>query len=161
MRGYLANGLFSQADRMFNEFIAETLREDIEDLDLYLPQENFGINDKNAYADSKMIANGDNEKLLNSDFLIAVIDGVEIDSGVACEIGVATILDVPTFALYTDTRQLGRDNQKKINALIKDATESQFFYRNLYVIGNIKNSGGGIYSSIADVVEAIKEYFQI
>jgi CO dehydrogenase nickel-insertion accessory protein CooC1 len=54
---------------------------------------------------------------------------------------------------------MGRDNQKKIDALIEDATENQFVYRNLYVIGKIKASGGGIFTSHEDLVrEMMKRY---
>lgn len=158
MKIYLANGLFSEADRIYNEFIADKVRKAFSGVELYVPQENFAINDKNTYADSMMIANGDDNHLTYADYVIAVIDGVEIDSGVACEIGVATALGKPVFALYTDTRQQGRDNQDKIDALIEDGTENQFVYRNLYVVGKIKNSGGKISSSVDDLIVAIKEY---
>jgi nucleoside 2-deoxyribosyltransferase len=158
MKGYLANGLFSIGDRLVNEMIAKELRESIKDLDLYVPQENGEINNKNAYADSVMIAKADTEKLMESDFLVAVIDGVEIDSGVSAEIGMFSTTGRPIFALYSDVRQQGRDNQQKIEALIKDGTENQFFYRNLFVVGLIKLSGGGIYSSIEDLVDAVEKF---
>lgn len=151
MKGYLANGLFSLGDRLVNELIAKHLRENVRGLDLYVPQENDGINDKSSYADSQMIAKADSEQLVNSDFLVAVIDGVEIDSGVACEIGMAHAIGIPVFALYTDVRQFGRDNKQKIIALALDGTENQFMYRNLFVIGVIKESGGGIASTIEEL----------
>jgi nucleoside 2-deoxyribosyltransferase len=145
---------------MFNELIAKEIRNAFKGIKLYVPQENFEINDKNAYADSMMIAAGDDKCLLTADFVIAVLDGVEIDSGVACEIGVATALRKPVFALCTDTRQLGTENQNKIDALIEDPIENQFIYRNLYVIGKIKNSGGSISATINDLILAIKDYYQ-
>lgn len=157
MKIYLANGLFSMADIAFNTFIAEKIRKAFPGVELYLPQENMGINDKNAYADSMMIADGDDAHLKYADYVIAVLDGVEIDAGVACEIGVATTLGKPVFGLYTDVRQLGRDNQDKIDALIEDGTENQFMYRNLYVVGKIKNSGGKIVSDLDILVSSIKE----
>lgn len=158
MKGYLANGLFGLGDRLLNEKIAGELRdlfyEENLPLDLYVPQENMAINDKNSYADSIMIADGDDAYLKESDFVIAVIDGVEIDSGVACEIGVATTLGKKVFGLFTDTRQKGTGNKKKIEALVNDPTENQFVYRNLYVIGKIKKSGG-IYADIESLKSAI------
>lgn len=157
MKAYLANGLFSIGDRLVNELIAKEIRKDIKDIELYVPQENDAINDKNSYADSIAIAEADLDKLKESDFLIAVIDGVEIDSGVAAEIGAFFMTDKPIFALYSDVRQQGRNNDKKINALIEDGTENQFMYRNLFVIGIIKKSGGGVYLNIEDLVEAIKK----
>jgi nucleoside 2-deoxyribosyltransferase len=141
MKAYLANGLFSEADRMYNNYLAMLLRNEIDGLDLFVPQEAGEINDKNTFADSLMIAEWDSTKLLESDVLIAVIDGVEIDSGVSAEIGMFSMTGKPIVGLYTDVRQHGRDNQKKIQALIEDGTENQFMYRNLFTVGRIKLSG--------------------
>lgn len=157
MKAYLANGLFGIGDRLVNDLIAKEVRREIAGIELYLPQENDEINDKNSYADSIAIAEADMERLLESDFLIAVIDGVEIDSGVAAEIGAFYTTGKPIFALYSDVRQQGRDNHKKINALIEDGSENQFMYRNLFVIGLIKKSAGGVYENIESLVEAIKK----
>src|SRR5690606_31625097 len=140
MKAYLANGIFSEADRMYNAYLAKLLRTEFKDLDLFVPQEQ-GINDKSSYADSKMIAKLDFYNLLDSDFLIAVIDGVEIDAGVAVEIGAFYGTRKPIIGLYTDMRQQGRNNQKKIDALIEDGTENQFMYRNLMAVGAIKLRG--------------------
>lgn len=156
MKVYLANGLFSEADRMYNSHIAKLLRENIEHIDLYVPQENGEINDKNAYADSIMIAKADTDRLKESDILVAVIDGIEIDAGVASEIGVFYMLEKPIIAIYTDVRQQGRDNKRKIQALIEDGTENQFMYRNLYTIGLIKERGK-IVDNTNDLVKEVKK----
>ncbi|OLS02377.1 nucleoside 2-deoxyribosyltransferase [Tissierella creatinophila] len=156
MKSYLANGLFSIGDRLVNELIAKEVRKEIEGIELYVPQENDAINDKNSFADSVTIAGADMDRLEESDFLIAVIDGIEIDSGVAAEIGAFYMTGKPIFALYSDVRQLGRDNSKKIEILLKDGTENQFMYRNLFVIGLIKKSKGGIYTSIEELVKVVK-----
>jgi nucleoside 2-deoxyribosyltransferase len=92
---------------------------------------------------------------MSSDFLIAVIDGVEIDSGVACEIGMFATTGRPIFALYSDVRQEGRTNPYKIQALMDDGTENQYMYRNLFVIGVIKQTEGRICKSIDDLVASI------
>lgn len=140
MKAYLANSLFSKADVMFNSYIASVLRQEFKSLDLFLPQE-AGINDKNGYADSIMIAELDTKELLESDFLIAVIDGIEIDAGVATEIGIFSTTGKPIIGVYTDSRQLGRNNVQKINALVNEAVENQFMYRNLFTVGVIKKNG--------------------
>ncbi len=160
MKAYLANGLFGMGDRLLNSLIASEIRKEIQGIDLYVPQENDAINDKSSYADSIAIAKVDMDKLRKSEFLIAVIDGVEIDSGVAAEIGAFYMMDKPIFALYTDVRQQGRDNNKKIEALINDSTENQFVYRNLFVIGLIKQREGNVYSTVEDLVEGIKKYLR-
>lgn len=167
---YLANSLFSQADIMFNEYLFGILNKEFSNVSFYLPQHNMAINDKNSYASSIMISRGDDEELLDSTFMIAVIDGNgDIDSGVACEIGKFSGFDIsyqlqtglkprPIFALFTDSRQQGIDNMKKLHALSKEAVESQFPYRNLYVVGTIKDSGGSISTTVDGLIEEIKKY---
>lgn len=155
MKAYLANGLFSLGDRYTNEVIAKAVRLAIPGIELYVPQENDAINDKSSYADSLTIAQADMEQLKVSDCLIAVLDGVEIDSGVAAEIGAFSMLNRPIIGVFTDVRQQGRDNTKKIDALIADGVENQFIYRNLFVVGLIKQNGV-IVSSIDELVEHMK-----
>ena len=154
-KGYLANGLFGLGDRLVNELIAKEIRENV-DVDLYVPQENMAINDKQAYADSKEIYDGDYNYLKETDFLVAVIDGCEIDSGTAAEIGIVSTMDKKIYALYTDTRQQGTENQRKVEALVNDSTENQFMYRNLFVVGLIKKHGY-IFDNIEDLVEQLKD----
>lgn len=155
-KGYLANGLFGLGDRLINELVAKEVRAAIPGVDLYVPQENMAINDKAAYADSLAIAGADMKALKESDFLVAVMDGVEIDAGVAAEIGAFSMLDRPIFGLYTDTRQQGRDNTKKIDALVADGTENQFMYRNLFVVGLIKQNGM-IVNTVEQLGEVLKK----
>ena len=154
---YFASPLFNDMEKMFNEYAVAKLRESNPNLDIYLPQENMAINDKRLYADSRMIANGDNEKLLESEVLIAVLDGVSIDVGVATEIGVAFAKGIKIFGLYTDTRQGFTYTDEKIDALKNDLGENQFHYVNLYTIGCIKEAGE-ILSSLDDLVKVMSEY---
>jgi len=156
MKAYLANGLFSLGDRLVNERLAAAIRQAVPNIELYVPQENDAINDKSAYADSLAIAEADLEMLQKSDVLVAVLDGVEIDSGVAAEIGAFSMLKRPIIGVFTDVRQQGRENMMKIEALIRDGIENQFVYRNLFVIGLIKRNGV-ITTSINDAVLAVQE----
>lgn len=155
LKGYLANGLFGLGDRLVNELLAKEIREAI-NIDLYNPQENMAINDKQAYADSKQIYEGDYDYLKETDFLVAIIDGCEIDGGTAAEIGIVSTMNKPIYALYTDTRQQGTENQRKVEALVNDSTENQFMYRNLFVVGLIKKHGY-IFNNIEDLVKQLKE----
>ena len=157
MKAYLANGLFSLGDRLVNEQLAVAIRDAISSIELYVPQENDAINDKTAYADSLAIAQADLEMLQKSDVLVAVLDGVEIDSGVAAEIGAFAMLNRPIIGVFTDVRQQGRDNMQKIEALVRDGIENQFVYRNLFVVGLIKRNGI-ITSSIEEAVKAIRKF---
>lgn len=156
MKIYFANALFSQAELNYNAQLAAKIRQLDQTIDLYLPQENDSINNKQAYADSKMIAQADTEKLLASDLMVAVLDGLSIDNGVASEIGVAYAKEIPIIGLYTDTRQQGSSNQQKLQALGQIA-ENQFHYVNLYTTGLIKLNGT-IVNNEADLLEAVKKY---
>lgn len=140
MNIYFAGPMFAKADLLYNDYLVKKIRELDDSLEVYLPQENGAINDKTAYADSKMIALADTEKVLESDLLVAVLDGLTIDPGVASEIGVAYAKNIPMIGLYTDTRQQGADNTKKIDAL-STIGENQFHYLNLYTVGLLKLNG--------------------
>lgn len=155
MKAYLANGLFSLGDRYVNEALARQLREALPELVLYVPQENPAINDKPAFAASEAIASADLEALTASDVLVAVLDGVEIDAGVAAEIGVFSTFNRPIIGVFTDVRQQGTTHPEKLAILQQDPTENQFVYRNLFVIGLIKQNGV-IVSSIEEAVKAVK-----
>jgi len=139
MKVYLANSLSNEADIAYNNHLAELIRGNIDNIDLYVPQENEDINDKGTYADSVMIARADYNELKSSDVLVAVLDNA--DNGVSFEAGIAFERGMPIIGLFTDVRQQGRDNEKKINALISDGTENQFIYHNLMEIGGIKIVG--------------------
>lgn len=158
MKIYYANALFSQAEINYNAQLAAKIRQLDSMIDLYLPQENDAINDKQAYADSKMIAQADTEKLLQSDLIIAILDGLSIDTGVASEVGVAYAKGIPIIGLYTDTRQQGSNNRKKLQAL-SEIAENQFHYLNLYTTGLIKLNGT-IVSNEQDLLTAVSEYLK-
>lgn len=158
MKIYFANALFSQAEINYNAQLAAKIRQLDPQIDLYLPQENAEINDKQAYADSKMIAQADTQKLLQSDLMVAVLDGLSIDNGVASEIGVAYAKEIPIVGLYTDTRQQGSSNQKKLQAL-SEIAENQFHYLNLYTTGLVKLNGI-IVNNEAGLLAAISDYLK-
>ncbi|UUX32820.1 nucleoside 2-deoxyribosyltransferase [Fundicoccus culcitae] len=152
---YFASPLFNEMEQNFNAMLAAKIRQAIPELDIYLPQEQGEINDKSAYADSKAIARYDTDALLESDIVLAVLDGLQLDPGVAAEVGIAYQANIPVVGLYTDTRQQGSDNVEKLKAL-QEVAESQFSYVNLYVVGLIKMNGTVVNSS-DKVSPAIKE----
>lgn len=156
MKLYFAAPLFAASDLRYNAELVASIRQQYPQLEIYLPQENAAINDKSAYADSKMIALADTEKVLESDLMIALLDGLTIDAGVASEIGVAYAKGIPVLGLYTDSRQQGADNQQKLTAL-QTVVENQFHYVNLYTVGLIKLNGE-IYSSEAALLAGLADY---
>lgn len=86
---YLAGSMFCQADRMYNAYLADKIREAVgKHIDLYVPQENKDINDKTKCADSSDIFWGDYNRLQRCDIFIARIDGDIPPSGTSAEIGI-------------------------------------------------------------------------
>lgn len=158
MKAYLASNFFDLFGFKGTEKLAKLIRSEFPSLDLYVPQENGEINDKknnDAIITDKAIYKADAEKLLSSQILIACIDGVEIDSGVAGEIGMfvgsletlkqLNIKHTPkiVIGLYTDMRQYG--------------TGDNHMYRNLFVKGAI-NEWGVVVSSPREVIYAIDDF---
>lgn len=136
---YLGGPLFSEMEASYNKLLANEIRKKLK-VEVYNPVENEAINDKSGYADSIMIAEGDNAHLEASDILVALLDGPIVDPGLAAEIGYFYSMNKPIIALYTDSRQGSFGNQQKIDA-IDDIAESQFSYVNLYIVGLIKKRG--------------------
>lgn len=155
---YFANGLFSEQEARYNEYLVGRIRKEYPAVDVYLPQENAAINDKNTYADSIAIAQGDTNELVASDLVITVLDGVGLDAGVAAEIGLAFGKNIPVVGLYTDSRQQGATNQAKLAAL-QEVAESQFAYINLFVIGLIKQNGQ-VFNSSDNLIAGLRDYIK-
>lgn len=153
---YFASPLFSNMELAYNAKVVSMIREAYPNVKVFLPQEADEINDKNNYADSKMIAKYDTKAVMNSDLLIAVLDGLTIDPGVASEVGVAYAKGIPCIGLFTDPRVNGFENKDKINALA-EIGESQFPYVNLYTIGLIKLNGEVVGSEM-QLIEVISKY---
>lgn len=76
------------------------------------------------------------EGIIESDCILAVLDGAEVDSGTAAEIGFASALDKPCFGLRTDVRDCGDFTGIPIN---------------LQVLHFIERSGGKLFRSIEEI----------
>lgn len=168
MKIYLANGLFTVADRAFNEMIYNKLRE--AGHDVYAPQFNLAINDKTKSATSIPIYEGDTEKLKWCDVLVAVLDGQDL--GVASEVGwvagyneVKSALEADALrygdeppakkkiiGIWTDNRDASKTYSEEKNTDMKDygLAESQYPYLNLYTVGCVKK-----YGTIVDSIDKV------
>lgn len=155
MKIYFANDLFSEATRSFNADVVKKIRANTY-AEVFLPQEDEAINDKSNYADSIMIATADTKELMSSDMLIAVLDGLAIDPGVASEIGMFYTTGKPIIALYTDPRRVAYRNLEKQQAT-DIVGENQISYVNLYTVGLVKKRGL-IVSNSDDLPWIINEY---
>jgi nucleoside 2-deoxyribosyltransferase len=101
---YLAAPLFSEAECDFNR----KLKSELQSLGfhVFLPQEDSNnVHDKPNR--QKIIFDKNLKGIENSDILVAVIDGPDVDSGTAWEIGYAFAKGKPVIGLRTDFRTLG------------------------------------------------------
>nr|MDO8098741.1 nucleoside 2-deoxyribosyltransferase [Candidatus Njordarchaeota archaeon] len=101
MRVFFAAPLFSEAERDFNSKAARLLRG--EGFEVWLAQEHRFI-ERSSIKEKRSIFEEDVEALKKSDLIVAVLDGVDVDSGVAFEIGFACALGKPILGLKTDHR---------------------------------------------------------
>lgn len=164
IRAYLAGGIFTIGDKFRNEYFDKKLREAFPTMDLYDPLENTAINGpegKKKFAGSKQIADGDNERLDNTDILIACIDGDVLPSGTSAEIGcmrekVRRGDHKYIVGICTDNREMSKTHSlEKDNGGSADLCENQYCYQNLYVVGCIKQSGV-LVDNIDDAIAFIK-----
>lgn len=161
INGYLATFFFDKFGFEGTAELAKQVRQWCPNLNLYVPQENGDINDKSNNDNditAETIYIGDRDKLMNTDILIACIDGVETDSGVSAEIGFLAGL-IEGFKLcniahrpkkiilfYTDMRQ--------------DGTGDNHMYKNLFTKGAGEHFGITVRDvhSVISEVNAYKKY---
>ena len=135
---YWANALFSDADRKFNKEGVERVR--AAGHTIFLPQEAFR---DTADPTNEEIFRIDTQELQSSDIVVACLDQFPIDSGVACEIGVAHASGIPVIGLYTDIRS-NREGPGRM-------------YKNQYVLGAIEINGE-IVGSVEEIIKTIPKY---
>lgn len=164
MKIYLAGGIFCYGDLLRNTEWAAKIRSAFPGVDLYSPVENTDINGvegKKKFAGSQEIANGDNQRLNNTDILLACIDGDVLPSGTCAEIGkfhekIERGDHKYIVGICTDNRQMFlTHSQAKDEGGAASLGEQQYSYQNLYVTGLIKQ-GGVLVSNIEDAISWIK-----
>lgn len=106
LKVFIAGPLFSQAEREFNLKLDRFLRE--HGFETFLPQRDVGSlqgllqkEGKRAY---RTIYERDLGGLERSDVVVAVLDGPDVDSGTAYEVGYARAKGKPVVGLKTDLR---------------------------------------------------------
>ena len=164
MNIYLAGPIFCLGDKLRNDYFDEKILDAFPGVNLYDPLRNTSINGpegKKKFAGSQEIALADNERLNNTDVLIACIDGDVIPAGSSAEIGkfhekIERGEHKYIVGICTDTRQCYLTHSEAKNAGgAASLGEQQYSYQNLYVTGLIKQ-GGVLVSNIDDAIEFIK-----
>jgi len=106
-RVYLAAPLFSEAERTYNEMIRDILATHC--FEVYLPQEagdDSALRDHDAMEE---IFQSHCEALKTTDWVVAIVDGADADSGTAWEMGYAYANGTPVVSLRTDFRKAGHN----------------------------------------------------
>ena len=164
MNIYLAGPIFCLGDKLRNDYFDQKILDALPGVNLYDPLRNTAINGpegKKRFAGSQEIALADNERLNNTDVLIACIDGDVLPSGTSAEIGkfhekIERGEHKYIVGICTDTRQCYLTHSEAKNAGgAASLGEQQYSYQNLYVTGLIKQ-GGVLVSNIDDAIEFIK-----
>jgi len=96
---YLSAALFTTAEQTFNRDLAAALR--VVGFTVFLPQEVDQTQDQKTIFDLNV------QELKACDLVLAIVDGPDVDSGVAWEMGYAYAQGKPVIALRTDFRQSG------------------------------------------------------
>lgn len=98
---YLAAPLFSQAERLWNRKLSAAITGILPQARFILPQ-SFSPDGDDAYASLyQQCVDGVRE----ADVVVAVLDGPDVDSGVAWEMGYAGALGKPVIGVRTDMRE--------------------------------------------------------
>jgi nucleoside 2-deoxyribosyltransferase len=82
------------------------------------------------------------EMIRCADIILAILDGPDVDSGTAAEIGYAAALEIPVIGLRTDTRRSGDNDATVVNLQI------EWF---------IRHSGGSITDDLPTAIQRMTE----
>jgi len=116
-RVYLAAPLFSEAERSFNASVARFLARHL--FAVHLPQEIGDDSDTRGNREQERLFALNRQALEQSDFIVAIIDGADSDSGTAWEMGYAFAQGKPVIALRTDFRRVGHHEQ--VNLMLEQS----------------------------------------
>lgn len=105
MKVFIAAPLFSEGERVFNSKVAQKLR--AVGFKVWVAQESYELQE-NLPQEKKRIYECDISALKKSDVIVAILDGIEVDSGVAYELGFAKDLNKPLIGIKTDHRTFSK-----------------------------------------------------
>jgi nucleoside 2-deoxyribosyltransferase len=115
---YLAAPLFSAAERWYNTHLRDLLTGHF--FSVFLPQEEGDDGCHRDEESQRRIFSRCCEKIVESDILVAVIDGADADSGTSWEMGYAFARGIPVVALRTDFRRTGA--HEHVNLMLEQSS---------------------------------------
>ncbi|RVU55697.1 nucleoside 2-deoxyribosyltransferase [Anaerosphaera multitolerans] len=163
--GYFASHFFNAGMFEWTEKVAQRIESET-GIDLYVPQRNGEINDKKNNDDiitDIAISKADTAQLKKANILIACLDGLTIDDGVAAEIMAHGVM-----AEIEEEYNINKDFPRMIIGIITDmryhGTGDNHLYRNLMIIGKVREHGHlvvgypGDDSYIDEIIKHIKNF---
>jgi nucleoside 2-deoxyribosyltransferase len=128
LQAYFAAPLFNEMERNYNTSIVERLETYVS---IFLPQRDgglmmqyvkYGVSPDRA---ATLVFEKDLSAMAAADFIIAILDGSNIDEGVAFEIGYMFALGKPCIGLQTDVRRaLPTGNNPMISSALRCVFQS-------------------------------------
>ncbi len=119
---YLAAPLFSVLERDYNKRLAKKIGEN-PDFIVFLPQE-ISPDKSNKIDPMFPIYEGCRDLIVDSDIILAIVDGSDVDSGVAWELGYATAKGIPSICVRTDIR---KSEGNGVNVMIEFSSKSMMY----------------------------------
>jgi len=107
-RVFLAAPLFCESERQFNSMVAGRLRQS--GFEVWLAQE-AGLFKHGSPDERRKVFRGDLSALEGCDVVVALLDGVDVDTGVAFELGYAHAVKKPIVGLKTDYRTFSKTEE--------------------------------------------------
>lgn len=118
MKIYLAGALFSFAEREFNRILASELKQKIPGCYILLPQDlTKKIVKKTEIEFFEKIFTCCINSINESDLIISILDGPDVDSGTSLELGYAYANKKPIIGVRTDSRSL---EERGVNLMISN-----------------------------------------
>ncbi len=124
MKVYIAEPLFTPGERKYAEEIDELVRN--LGFNTYLPHRDAGIFERGK-SSSKTFFENDLKELKECAFVVAILNGTDVDSGTAWEIGYAYAMGKPVYGILEDTRKPNLDllNPMIVNSIVKIALNKE------------------------------------
>lgn len=121
---YIAGPLFSEGELDFNKKLRDAVAQ--KGFSVYLPQEHTEdtVDMRHEYKQNYIFQNNV-EIIDDSDIILAVLDGADVDSGTAWEIGYAYAKGKMIFGLRTDFRTMGSEGM--VNLMIDQSADAIAF----------------------------------
>lgn len=111
---YLAASMFSAFDRERNEYIENEIGKR-GNYQVFLPQRVSPVV-INGIETKENIFEACRDKILDSNIVVALVDGADVDSGVCWELGYAYAKGIPAICVRTDLRKA---EEKGVNVMIE------------------------------------------